>query len=233
MPKNHGRNSKSAKRTGKGSRRNITGAMADLGLSGTRQDDHLIVADLTYRPVTPYFSAKPPRRLLNQIYWVRQEFSTSISTTTTVPVETNYDWTAVTNMAQYPQFLAVFDQYYLHSVVATFSNSSSASATLLPQLYTAIDFDNVIPIGSIGAISAYSTVNNDVLAGGKSVTRVIMPCMRTSAETSNAAAITRLWISSAVPGIPFYGLRTIVNTTSAVTNIDVTFAYIWAFRNSV
>jgi len=233
MPKNHGRNSKSAKRTGKGSRKNISGAMADLGLSGTRADDHLVRADLTYRPVTPYFSARPPRNLLNQIYWVRQESSTTLTTSISVIVETNFDWSALLNMQQYTQYLAVFDQYYLHSVVATFSNSSSASATLMPQLYTAIDFDNVVPIGSVAAINGYSTCNSDVLAGGKSVTRVIMPCMRTSAETTNAASITRLWISSAVPSIPFYGLRTIANVTSVAINIDVTFAFIWGFRNTV
>jgi len=207
--------------------------MVDLGLSASRSDDHVVTSDLTYRPVPPNFRATPPRNMLNQIFWVRQEVSALIQPSGSTAIETNFAWTASAYMQQVAQYTAIFDQYYLHSVVATFANSTSFGTTaVLPQLFTAIDFDNITALGTTAAISAFSTCNIDVLKPGNSVTRIIMPCVRTIAETVQTAAVSRLWISTAATSIPFFGLRTITAPSTA-GNIDVTLAMIWAFRNTI
>jgi hypothetical protein len=223
----------SQKRSGK---TNLSRAALDLGLVGTRSDDHVILTDLTYRPVAPTYRAKPPRQLLNQLFFVRQETTSTITASATTATETNISFTATLDMQQSAQYLAIFDQYYLHCAIVTITNDIviTGSGNDLPLVYTAIDFDNVNALGSIQAIQAFGTVNQDVLAPGKSVTRVIMPCISTSASTFTGAAVTRLWVDSAFPNVPFYGFRSIVAPvvpTSGVLNVCI--SVIWAFRNTV
>lgn len=210
-------------------------ALVDLGLAGPRELDHLIVSDLSYRPTPASFNARPPRNLLSQVYFVRQDYNTTTTTNTTTITESNYYWAASSYMLQFTSYLAVFDQYYLHSVVATVANlSSNSGVSSLPQVYTAIDFDNTANLGSLAAIQAYGTCNADILAPGGSVTRIIMPCNQLRLGSSDASGISRSWCDSANTGVAFYGYRLIANNTpAAATIMELTFSMIWAFRNNI
>jgi len=209
--------------------------MLDLGMGGSRDNDHFIVSDLTNRPVNPVFNARPPRNITNQIVWLRQNFAQTLTTNTTTTTETNFYWTAVNYMLQYTNWLALFDEYCCHSVVITIQNpNTNAAVASLPEVFTAIDYDNSTTLGSQAAITAYSTCNAAVLGPGESVTRFVMPCQTTFVSPSTSLGVTRCWVDSAYNGAAFYGVRTFIqNTPGAAIVLDVSFSIIWAFRNTI
>jgi hypothetical protein len=202
-----------------------------MGMAGSSSDDHLIVADINYKPPSAAYNSTPPKSINNQVHYFRQEYVTTVTTNTVTITESNYLFNATNNMGQVSSFLAIFDQYFLDSVVFTISNvSSNAGVSSLPQVYTAIDFDSNTNIG-VAAIVNFSTCNVSVLGSGKSITRVIRPC--NSSGTSNSL-VQRTWVDSAYATVNFYGLRTILNNTpAAAILLDVSYSCIWAFRNNI
>jgi hypothetical protein len=226
----------SGSRRGKGGKpkKSVATAILDLGMGGSRFTDHLIISDLTFRPPNQTFNANPPRQILNQIYWVRQSIPGTITTSTTVITEINSSFSATGNLAQSSTYMAVFDQYCLHSVTYTIQNPNSNSAVGgLPQVFTAIDFDNTTNLGSTTAISAYGSCNIAILSPGEGVTRFVRPCQLGFVVPSTTNVSTRQWVDSANPSASFFGLRTIVTPTSAAIILDQTFSCIWAFRNNI
>jgi hypothetical protein len=176
--------------------------------------------------------------MLNQIYWIRQNYTTTITTSSASLTEVNTSFTAVADMLQYGSYLLVFDQYCLHSVVYTVANTSvSSGVNANPTVYTSIDFDNINNLGSVPAIQAYGTCNTAVLASGQSVTRYFEPCTAGYVYTNlagNYAVAQRTWIDSASTGISFYGVRTIIPATSSgAVILSLTFACVWALRNNI
>jgi len=232
MPNNNGK----SKRMGKGSknrsnkRSNISATALDIGLTGTRGDDHVILSDLTYRPVPATYNSKPPRQLLNQVFFARQTTFATITPGNTA-VEANIAFTAAVDMEQYLSYLSIFDQYYLHSAVVTLSSTYySAGSSGYPVVHTAIDFNNVDNLSSVAGIESYGTHNLDILGPGKSVTRVIMPCV--GSTSTNTSLVTRLWVSSANPNVPFFGFRSITEAFGS-GSIDVNITCTWAYRNTI
>jgi hypothetical protein len=217
-------------------RPNISAVSADIGLVGTRADDHLVLSDLTYRPVSGVYSAKPPKQILNQIFFARQSTAGAITTSTSAAVESNIAFSAANDMEQYGAYLSIFDQYYLHSAVVTLTNVNhitSGSNYGHPIVHTAIDFDTVSSLGSIAAIESYGSHNVDVLLPGKSVTRIIMPCNNT-VPSNGSGNITRQWANTVNPNIAFYGFRSIVEPTGGSgTVLNVSIQCTWAFRNTI
>jgi len=211
-------------------RSNISKAALDIGLVGTRADDHVVLSDLTYRPVPPTYSSRPPRQLLNQVFFARQTTAASINTGSTA-IEANISFSAAIDMEQYTAYLSIFDQYYLHSAVVTITNEYQQSGTnAFPVVHTAIDYDSITNLSSVPAIESYGTHNVDVLIPGKSVTRIIMPCVGTT--STNNSLISRLWVSSLNPSVPFYGFRSITEpATGGVLSVSI--SCIWAYRNTV
>jgi len=239
MPTNNGRRGGKPKKARGGLRSRGGDAAAgrrniDMGMAGSSSDDHLVISDINYRPPSGVYNATPPRSLNNQIYFCRQEYATTVTTNTTTITEANYSFTAQNNMGQVGSFLAIFDQYFLDSVVFTISNvSSNTGVSSLPQVYTAIDFDSAANVG-IATIVNFSTCNVTVLGSGKSLTRIIRPCLQGSASGNTAALVARTWVDSAYSGVGFYGLRTIINNTpAAAVLLDVSYSCIWAFRNNI
>jgi len=217
-------------------RSNTSSASLDIALVGTRADDHVILSDLTYKPVPPVYSAKPPRQLLNQIFFARQSTFATITSSNTLPVEANLSFSAADDMEQYGAYLSIFDQYYLHSAVVTITNEfhvSSATAFTYPVVHTAIDFDNVTNLTTIAAIESYGTHNVDVLTPGKSVTRIILPCNNSNGNNVSGN-VTRMWVPSAQTNARFFGFRSITENASGSGSIlNVHISCIWAFRNTI
>lgn len=137
-------------------------------------------------------------------------------------------------MQDFASWLLLFDQYYLHSVVLSIANTVAPGGTAtLPQVFTAIDFDSSAVLGSIAKISGYNTCNVATLGSGDSVTRYVEPCNATYVGPTVAAGVTRTWVDSAYNNVPFYATRSILNTTTAVVQLDYTYTLLWAFRNSI
>jgi len=240
MPTHTNISSRSGRRRTRRSRNSSTSVsrlrqQLPLGMAGSNADDHFVSSDLTYNPVSPVFAASPPKNLLNQIHWVRQNTNSTVTTSTTVLTETNYAFTSVADLQHQSSYFSVFDQYCLHSVVFTILNTNSnASVLALPEVFTAIDYDNVTALGSINGITAFASCNTGVLAAGKSITRYVRPTVQTSVSTFASAAVTRQWIATALPSVPFFGIRTIIAaTTAAALTLDVSISCVWAFRSTV
>jgi hypothetical protein len=206
-------------------------------MAGTRSDDHFVSADLTYRPPSSTFNASPPRRMLNQLYWVKTTFSNNFTTSTTAITENNTSYNATTYLPQSTSYFAVFDQYMLHSVTTTYTNTSNiATNAAAVQLFTALDFDNTANLGSAATLGGYSTCYVDVLGPGKSVTRFVKPCVAIVEQASGntvSASINRSWVDSAYPSVLFYGNRAIAANTTTASLILIEFSCIWCFRNNI
>jgi hypothetical protein len=213
-------------------RDNTTAVLRSLAQNGSNSDDHFVGADLGFKPISVGFVASPPRNVLSQIYWVRQNTNSAFATSASALVESNLSFTNTLDLLQAANYNAVFDQYYLHSVMVTLSNGSGAASAVLPEIFTAIDFDNISNLGSITAITAFETCNTAILAAGKSVTRLIKPCISTNTGT-NTAIVTRQWVNTTYTNVQFNGLRIIAAQTSVPTTIDVSISCLWAFRNVI
>jgi len=147
-------------------------------------------------------------------YWVvEKQLLGQISTSITTLVEQNYSF-QVSQLNSSASYLAVFDQYHIAQVSLTFSSLQAPnSAGVLADFHTALDLDNQTNLGSIAAIDSYSSSQVDNLSYGKSVTRSVRPCIKTTSGSSAASVCERQWVDSAFNAIAHYGIRSIVNTT--------------------
>jgi hypothetical protein len=236
MPNKNGKTNRKQRKGGK-RRVNASKETVDLAMAGTRSYDHVIYSDLTYKPMSPFYNSRPPRNLGNQVHFIRCVTTTQFTTNTTTIMENNIQFTAASHMPQFTSYLGVFDQYYLDTAIVTVANlNSNSGVAALPQIYTALDFDNIIALGSVAVISQYATCNSDDLAPGASVTRIIKPCIASSIQGGSlvSGGVQRTWVDNAFSSVIFYGFRSILqNTPPAALTLDVTINCTWAFRNNV
>jgi hypothetical protein len=154
-------------RVNRSSKRNNNGIyrrLMSLGMDGTSSFDHVITADLTNKPVSPYYRSRPPSNMLSQVYYVRQNTNFIVSTSTTVNLESNLAFSASADLLQSAAYLSIFDQFYLDSVVVTIANANTNAGLLaLPEVFTAIDYDSIANISTIAAITAYQSCNTTIL----------------------------------------------------------------------
>jgi len=191
-------------------------------------------ADLAVRPPTSKnIPVNVPKQVSNQIVYDVVKLNQTITAINGV-VETNYAY----SLGSHPQsasWAALFDQWCIPQFSVTFySNMSVSSAATTPQFYTAIDFDNNTNITTLANIEDFSTCAVwNIGANNPEHTRSVKPCIKITAATTNNDAIARNWCDSAVPAIPWYGIRSMLNsnaTTYSVTSV----ATVWyAFRNQI
>jgi hypothetical protein len=230
------RSARKGKNNGSSSQAN-GGAFRDAlsqGMAGSSSFGHFVSTDLRLRPIPATFKVSMPRSIQNQIVWSRNVFTQSVPTSATLITENNFAPTATAALTQAATWLSLFDQYYLHSFFATVSNTESpASAAQCPTVYTAIDFDSSGNLGSVGAISSYTTCNSSTLTPGASITRLIQPCNSTTMSGVAGAGVNRTWVDSSTNNVLFYAYRCIVGATpGAVINLQFTYTLNWCFRNS-
>jgi hypothetical protein len=206
-----------------------------MGMVGSSATDEFVRSDLQLRPPSGIYTATPPKQITSRITWIRCSTQAVITTSTTVFTETNTSFTANPFLTQYSSWLGLFDQYFLDHVVITIANNSPEGGTAaIPQVFMAIDFDSVQALGSIAAISAYANCHVSTLAPGNSVTRVVRPCNASYLGGSTNSGVNRSWVDTIYNNVPFYGFRSIANNTaSATVQLDYTYAYVWALRNSI
>jgi len=193
--------------------------------------------DLVFRRQNMNIVQTPPRQMSNQIFWTKFKQDGQINVSNISVSENNYDFMA-SGIPGVANFLACFDQYCIHSVVATFS--SNANVTTPFRLWTAIDYDSVSSIGKAG-ILAFSNCAFSSLAGGgdSSHERLLFPCVAPqvtgTSSLPQAGGVGRMWLDSAYPNIIHYGLRSVVDTWVNVSTlaIEVTYTAVFGFRNGI
>jgi len=172
-----------------------------------------------------------PRGIPNQVVWDVVKFLDTITTGGAI-AEVNYSYSLSSN-PQVSSWVALFDQWTIPQFSITYESLLPPGSTVVPaRLYTALDFDNVTALGSLTAIEDYSTCQEKVMEPGATVMRSIKPCCK-EVTTSSGQGLARLWIDSATPGVPFYGIRSILPATAGVTTTAVTTTVWYAFRNQI
>jgi len=209
---------------------------------GSSATNNTIVDDFRRKAIPTSFNVHPPRSLGNQVFWARYSAQAVVSTSTTAIFESNYNFalSGFVTSSQITSLSGVFDQFALYCVICNIANNSPEGGTgVIPQVYTALDFDNTINLGSIGGISEFESCNVTSIAPGNSVSRTVMPSLSASAFSSSLgnyypALLQRSWVDLAYPSTSYYGFRSIVNNTpGAAVQLDYTFTLIVAFRNTV
>jgi hypothetical protein len=158
----------------------------------------------------------------------------SITTNTGSIVETNYNWQLSTH-PEYTAWASLYDQWCIPQVSVTFMNQEAPGSTSqLPELHSALDFDNVANLGSIQAIDEFGTAAVVTLQPGRGYTRSIRPCLKIAGSNTTSQAVGREWCDCGVVGTSWNGIRTIFATAAVGTNLIIVETTLWyAFRNSI
>lgn len=118
---------------------------------------------------------------------------------------------ALSNAANYADFVSVFDQYRIVAVEVQFIpyfSQVTVTANLQGRLLTAIDYDDVNAPASANAVRAYNTCV--ITEPWKSHVRTLVPHIADAAYSgtfTSFANATGQWIDSASPGVKHYGVK--------------------------
>lgn len=190
-------------------------------------------ADLAIRPPTHNIPTSVPKQLANKIAWDTVKVTGFITVSSSVVVETNFSY----NLGFHPQagsWTSLYDQWCIPQVTITLNSQYPSNATFAPvQLVTALDFDNTTNVSTIGALMDYSTAAQKTMGVEAVVTRSIKPCVKPQLSTTSSSGLDRIWVDSAVPSTPWYGLRTMVNSGGGSYLISYTHTIWFAFRNQI
>lgn len=152
----------------------------------------------------------------------------------TVPYESNFAF-HLSDLTNSTNLTALFDQYFLHSVLAIFTFERLLSSASAPVIYTAIDYDSVAPITTVAAIQEYQSVLESVCLSALSVQRLIRPAIAmdilAAGGSTAAAGVGRTWVDCDYSTVEHYGLRSITQDlpTDAVVSLEL--IYTFGFRN--
>jgi len=221
MPPKKGR----ARKTGSGKSEENTS-----GLRGVRAGDLMLV------PNNPTLVPKRvPRAFARQVVWDTFKSDFTLSTSSGGVTETNFQFLQ-TDSPQSSQFLALYSQFTIVQCAVSFSSTEAPGATsTLPVLHTAVDFNTTASLGTVAALSVYESHVVDTLSPGKIVTRMCHPCCLSLLQVSSGTptGAVRSWVSSNAPSTPFYGIRSIMESTSAVLTVHGTKTYWIAYRSGI
>jgi len=181
---------------------------------------------------------RPPKNFAGRITWIEQSYTNTLATVTTIDVEQNMTF-YLSNLSDATAISNLFDQYCIYSCVITFTNySGTVSANAPVALYTALDFDNTLNIGSKTVLQNFASYNMAQLSPGTSLERLVYPCLAPTASNSVplpvASLIGRQWVDASYKDIPHYGLRVFVGPTSAgVQQLLISVSMVIGLRNTV
>jgi len=191
-------------------------------------------SDLSIRPPTAKVPTRVPRNILNRIVWATMTYNgTTITTSLTALTENNFNF-QLNNTAQYSSWTTLFDQFTIVQASVTLKLQGNYSSTgNYPELYTAIDFDNISNLNSIQLIENYASAEVLQVRPNSSVTRSCKPCLAPDLSGVSGAGVQRAWVDCAQPGIPAFGIRTIFSIAGTqITAIPIITMWI-AFRTNI
>jgi hypothetical protein len=195
--------------------------------------------DLTRRPMSFLLTQTPPMQIRNQLHWFETTLvNTTLSVSSTGITEYNQTF-SFNGLSNYAAYTAVFDQYCIHSILASFAITSSADYFSGSQgrMTTALDFDNITNLGSEATLQQYGSAITVEVTPGLSVERYIKPTVKgyiSAGSGAYAGVPERVWLDCTLPTIQHYGIRAIFagNTESSLI-CDITNTYIIGFRNTL
>jgi hypothetical protein len=193
-------------------------------------------ADLRVRPPSRRIPSSVPKQVSNQVVWDIVRTDLTINVGTGGIAETNFSF----SLASHPQagsWGTLYDQWCIPQVTVMFRSEQPPGATFVPAIiYTALDFDGVGNLGSIAAIEDYSTCAQCTMSPGRTHTRSIKPCIKISTQqpsTNVNSSVDRLWQDVGANGTPWFGIRSIVSSSTATYPIVATTLTWYAFRNQI
>jgi len=195
-------------------------------------------SDLRVRPPTNRnVPTTIPRNIQSIIVWDSVKIESQIAASATSIIEQNFIFT-ITLHPQYASYLAIYDQYSIPMVSIEFdSQCPPGSGFAPPALHTALDFDNATALGSVQSLEDFATAEYMVMQPGSRHLRSIRPSCKgvtsTTGGTATSSVAGPLWIDSAVNNVPFYGIRSILNTGSPTVSVLVTQTIWFCFRNQI
>lgn len=211
--------------------------MVSNATTGPRDQTQFPREDLLRRQGSWLLTQTPPRSIGNHITWVSGRSESTVTLSTSAPVENNFSF-AATDIPQLSGLLGYFDQYCIYSVlVAVNFNYNGTTPGALGTMVTAIDYDNVTNLGTFNAIESYQSAVVTKVTPMVSLVRLIKPAVATalySGASFNNFGILRAWVDSASSAAPHYGFRSFFISTSSTT-VVATFdkTYVIGFRNNV
>lgn len=121
---------------------------------------------------------------------------------------------AMVDMPQASQFLSLYDQYRLMAVRITFipqynSYQVGGTASTVPVIYTALDFDSATTPTQINTLDNYTTCRKQTFTRPHTRYYKPSPLLNTyiSATTSGQANLSRkTWMNWNTSNVPYYGL---------------------------
>jgi hypothetical protein len=195
-------------------------------------------ADLTIKPPDPFnVPYRIPKNVAAVLAWDTVKVDSAISVSATTVSETNFSF----NLSQHPQassWTALFDQWTIPQVSITFSSALAPGSVTGPCLFhTALDFDNITNINTVAAIEDFSSCNSVAMQPQTRFVRSVRPASRAYSTSggsgTNALIVGPQWVDAAVPGVPFFGIRTIASSAGAAYSIDATVTIWFCFRNQI
>jgi len=192
--------------------------------------------DLAVKPPTRQIPSSIPKTITNQVVWDVVKIDFNIATSSVALVETNFRF-ALSDHPQFASWQALFDQWCLPQYTVTFrSLEAPGGLGKMAMFYTALDFDNVNPLGSIALLEDFGTCQVNNLTTGSVVTRSVRPTIKQGASTAggntNFSVLERLWCDCAVPQTVWHGVRSICDATD-LSQIRATATLYFAFRNQI
>jgi hypothetical protein len=171
------------------------------------------------------------------IAWDTVKIENQISVSATAVSEVNFSF----SLSQHPQqssWTALFDQWTIPQVSITFQSGLAPGSVTGPcQFHTALDFDNITNISTVAAIEDFSSCNSVAMQPQTRFVRSVRPACRSYSTSggsgTNALIMGPQWVDAAVPGVPFFGIRTIASSAGAAYVIDATLTIWFCFRNQI
>jgi len=179
--------------------------------------------------------SRVPRNIGSQIVFDVVRVQSTITTSLTGIVETNFSFT-FNSHPENAQWAALFDQWCIPQFSVTITNTEPpGSLGVLPILSTAIDFDNTTNLGSSTLLLEFENSQQVVLGSGMAHTRACHPCVKLMlASSGSSSGVDRMWCDSANPGGTWFGFRSIVSATPTATTVLQVTAVLWfAFRSGI
>lgn len=147
---------------------------------------------------------------------------------------------ALSDVADYLNYVAVWDLYSIKQVVITFVPltlpAAPSTGPAYAFAYVAPDFDDATTPANAVAMLSYATVAH--LGPSEKYTLRIQPAVDIATTTSAAAAINGVfnkpspWLDCSSPSVPHYGLKAAVtqSTSTSLTQWNVFCRYSIAFK---
>jgi hypothetical protein len=196
--------------------------------------------DVLAKPVRMELSQHPPKQIRNKIFWIQQTcvINSGISVSSSIDTEGGFGFT-LSQLGDYTALTSIFDQYCIYSVLVAIQVNAAGltnTAARYGRLTTALDFDNVLSLGSESANMQFSTARTTNLVANMAVQRYILPCVAPAlygGSTFSSYGIARSWCDSASTNTQHYGLRVYFsgNNASNVT-YDVIGTFTLGFRST-